>query len=60
ASSDPVMWRDIAVQNRTAMLEMMDFFAASYAELRSLVAESDAEGLERFFKRSRDHRESIL
>lgn len=60
ASSDPVMWRDIAVQNRSAVLEMMDFFAASYAELRALVENSDAEGLERFFKRSRDHRESIL
>lgn len=60
ASSDPVMWRDIALQNRTAVLEMMDFFAASHAELRALVAASDAEGLERFFERSRDHRESIL
>lgn len=60
ASSDPVMWRDIALQNRAAILEMMDFFAASHAELRSLVANSDAGGLERFFERSRDHRESIL
>lgn len=60
ASSDPVMWRDIALQNRTALLEMMDFFAAHHAQLRSLVAESDGEGLERFFTRSRDHRESIL
>lgn len=59
ASSDPVMWRDIALQNRTAVLEMMDYFAASHAELRSLVANSDAEGLERFFERSRNHRESI-
>lgn len=60
ASSDPVMWRDIALQNRAAVLEMMDFFAASHAELRALVADSDADGLERFFERSRDHRESIL
>ncbi len=60
ASSDPVMWRDIALQNRAAVLEMMDFFAASHAELRALVANSDAEGLEKFFERSRDHRESIL
>lgn len=60
ASSDPAMWRDIALQNRAALLEMMDFFAAHHAQLRSLVAESDGEGLERFFKRSRDHRESIL
>jgi len=60
ASSDPVMWRDIAVQNRSAVLEMMDFFAAHYAELRRLVDESDGPGLERFFDRSRQHRESIL
>ncbi|PKN16049.1 MAG: prephenate dehydrogenase/arogenate dehydrogenase family protein [Deltaproteobacteria bacterium HGW-Deltaproteobacteria-23] len=60
ASSDPVMWRDIAIQNRTAVLEMMDFFAASHAELRALVSAADAEGLESFFERSRNHRESIL
>lgn len=60
ASSDPVMWRDIALQNRTAVLELMDYFAATHAELRSLVASSDGAGLEQFFKRSREHRESIL
>ncbi len=60
ASSDPVMWRDIALQNREAVLEMMDFFAASYSELRNLVATSDADGLERFFADSKQHRESIL
>jgi len=60
ASSDPVMWRDIALQNRAAVLEMMDFFSAHYAELRRLVADSDGPGLESFFDRSRQHRESIL
>lgn len=60
ASSDPVMWRDIALQNRTALLAMMDFFAAHHAQLRALIAAADGEGLERFFKRSRDHRESII
>lgn len=60
ASSDPAMWRDIALQNRTALLEMMDFFAAVHGRLRSLIETSDAEGLERFFESSRDHRESIL
>jgi prephenate dehydrogenase len=59
ASSDPVMWRDIALQNRVAILEMMDFFAAKHAELRVLVDNGDAAGLERFFTSSREHRESI-
>src|SRR5512138_2156976 len=34
ASSDPVMWRDIAVMNREGILELMDFFAGYLAELR--------------------------
>lgn len=60
ASSDPVMWRDIALQNKNALLEMMDFFSLRYAELRSLVVNGDAEGLESFFEKSRNHRLSIL
>lgn len=60
ASSDPVMWRDIAVQNKAALLEMMDFYAAVYAGLRSMIEHADAEGLEKFFEHSRNHRESIL
>jgi prephenate dehydrogenase len=60
ASSDPVMWRDIALQNRTALLEMMDFYAVIHARLRTLIETSDADGLEKFFESSRNHRESIL
>jgi prephenate dehydrogenase len=54
------MWRDIALQNRTALLEMMDFFAAIHTKLRTLIEHSDAAGLESFFECSRNHRESIL
>ena len=60
ASSDPVMWRDIALQNRAALLEMMDFYAVIHARLRTLIETSDADGLEKFFEGSRNHRESIL
>lgn len=59
ASSDPAMWRDIALQNRGAVLEMMDFFSGKYAELRELVANSDSTGLESYFASSRDQRDSI-
>jgi prephenate dehydrogenase len=59
ASSDPAMWRDIALQNRSAVLEMMDFFTTRYAKLRSLVADGDAAGLEAFFAHSREQRDSI-
>ncbi|HML80024.1 prephenate dehydrogenase [Geobacter sulfurreducens] len=60
ASSDPAMWRDIALMNREGVLEMMDHFAAYFGQLRSLVAKGDAEGLERFFRDSKESRDAIL
>lgn len=59
ASSDPAMWRDIALMNRSALLEMMDFFTGYFGRLRSLVDGGDAEGLERFFAESKRSRDSI-
>ncbi len=59
ASSDPAMWRDIAHMNRDALLEMMDFFAGSLADLRRLVAAGDRGGLEQFFARSKEQRDGI-
>ena len=59
ASSDPVMWRDIAVMNREALLEMMDFFVGWFADLRQLVERGDSTGLEQFFASSKGYRDGI-
>jgi prephenate dehydrogenase len=60
ASSDPAMWRDIALMNRSAVLEMMDYFSRYFDRLRSLVASGDGAGLENFFAQSKRSRDSIL
>lgn len=60
ASSDPVMWRDIALTNKEAILEMMDFFSGYLGKLRGLVAAEDAEGLRSFFLNSKQKRDAIL
>ena len=60
ASSDPVMWRDIALTNKDAILEMMDFFSGYLEKLRALVAAEDAEGLRSFFLNSKQKRDAIL
>jgi prephenate dehydrogenase len=60
ASSDPVMWRDIAMMNRDAVLELMDFFAGYFAKLQTLVADRDSGGLEDFFARSKEKRDAII
>ena len=60
ASSDPTMWRDIALTNREALLEMMDQFERFFAELKEDVRDGDGEKLFEFFQRSKVLRDAIL
>lgn len=60
ASSDPEMWRDIALQNRDAILEMMDLFTFRFQELRTLVERGDREGMEAFFRLSKRMRDTLV
>ncbi len=59
ASSDPVMWRDIALMNRTALLDMLDRYTVEFIALRDRIAAGDAEWLEEFFTTSKRLRDSI-
>ena len=60
ASSDPTMWRDIAETNREALLEMMERFESSFAELKVDIAEGNGDKLFEFFLRSKQLRDAIL
>ena len=60
ASSDPTMWRDIAETNREALIEMMEQFESSLAELKADITEGDGEKLFEFFLRSKQLRDAIL
>jgi len=60
ASSDPVMWRDIALANREALLEMMDHFESFFAELKEDIRNGDGSRLFEFFQRSKESRDAIL
>ena len=60
ASSDPTMWRDIALTNREALVEMMEQFETFFAELKEDVATGSAERLFEFFRRSKKSRDEIL
>jgi prephenate dehydrogenase len=60
ASSDPVMWRDIALMNRTALLASIDSFSASLAELRRRIDSGDSQGLAEFFTIAKQFRDGIL
>jgi prephenate dehydrogenase len=60
ASSDPTMWRDIALTNSDALVEMMGHFERFFRELKDDVARGDRERLFEFFRRSKESRDAIL
>lgn len=60
ASSDPVMWRDIAETNRDALLEMMEQFESFFIELKAEIKAGQGDKLFEFFLRSKQLRDAIL
>ncbi|HXZ49181.1 MAG TPA: prephenate dehydrogenase/arogenate dehydrogenase family protein [Usitatibacter sp.] len=56
AASSPEMWRDIALQNRAALLEELDRYGARLAVFRELVALGDGPGIERLMTEARTAR----
>ncbi len=60
ASSDPTMWRDIALSNRTALLEVIENFEKSLAEVKQDIATGNSDGLFEFFLRSKQRRDAII
>jgi prephenate dehydrogenase len=60
ASSDPTMWRDVALNNKESILEMISQFEKFLAELKQDIASNDGERLFEFFHRSKMSRDAIL
>jgi len=63
AGSDPVMWRDIFIANRAAVLASLDDFEAGVARLRDAVERGDGDAMLATFDRAshaRHYFESLL
>jgi len=60
AASDPVMWRDVFLTNRDAVLEMLGRFLEDLSVLRTAVETADGPTLETIFTRTRAIRRSII
>ncbi len=56
AASSPQMWRDIALQNRDALLAEIDRYGARLAVFRELIERGEAAGLERLMTEARTAR----
>jgi len=60
ASSDPTMWRDIALSNRHALLEVIEAFEKSLTEVKNDIAAGNGDALFEFFQRSKQKRDAII
>jgi cyclohexadieny/prephenate dehydrogenase len=60
ASSDPTMWRDIFLNNREAVLEMLGRFNEDLSALQKMIRLGDGDALFDFFTRTRAIRRSII
>ena len=60
ASSDPVMWRDVCLTNKSAILDVLDKFQAGLAAIRSAIETDDAEKLTETFAASKKIRDNFI
>lgn len=60
AASDPIMWRDIFLNNRDAVLEMLGRFSEDLTALQRAIRWGEGEALKDYFSRTRDIRRRII
>ena len=60
ASSDPVMWRDICLANKTAILDVLDRFGSHLGRIRQSIENEDAATLTEIFASSKKIRDEFV
>jgi prephenate dehydrogenase len=60
ASSDPVMWRDIFLANKTHVLELIGRLEETLGHIKGLIEAEDGAGLEECFKHANNHRGKLV
>ena len=60
AASDPTMWRDVFLNNKEAVLEMLGRFSEDLTALQRAIRWGDGDALFKLFNRTRDIRRRII
>ncbi len=60
AASDPTMWRDVFLNNKAAVLELLDSFQGDLQVLREAIEKGDGDTLFDHFTRTREIRRGIV
>jgi cyclohexadieny/prephenate dehydrogenase len=60
AASDPVMWRDVFLNNREAVLDILGRFSEDLTALQRAIRRNEGEALHDLFSRTRDVRRGVI
>ncbi len=60
AASDPVMWRDVFLKNRDAVLEILGRFNEDLTSLQRAIRRGEGEALQELFTRTRAIRRGVI
>lgn len=60
ASSDPVMWRDICLANRNAIVKNLERYRAELGELAEIIQRGDGEALLKTFRAAKAARDAYM
>ena len=60
AASDPIMWRDIFIDNSALIIQAIDKFIKNLDEFKKAISEKDSKKLIEIFEKSKDFRKSVI
>ena len=60
AASDPIMWKDIFINNSSLIIDAIDRFSQSLNEFKKAIEEKNSEKLLQIFEKSKEFRKSII
>ena len=60
AASDPIMWRDIFIDNSALIIEAIEKFIKNLDEFKKAIYEKDTKKLLEIFEKSKDFRKSVI
>ena len=60
AASDPIMWKDIFIDNSGLIIDAIDKFSESLDEFKKAIKEKNSEKLLKIFEKSKEFRKSII
>ena len=60
AASDPTMWRDILLLNKSSILKMLDIFKKDLATLEKAITQEDGDFMHDLFSKTRKIRKDVI